>query len=94
MKKVLVACGAGAVTSTSAIMKIKERLKEEGMKAEVDQYKVMEVKSNADNYDLVVSTTNFNADSIDTPYVQGLSLVTGVGVDKTLDEIVSILKED
>lgn len=43
MKKILVACGNGVATSTMVASKIREKLKEEGINAIVEQAKLLEI---------------------------------------------------
>lgn len=55
MKNILVACGNGAATSTMVAIKIREALEEKNIKANVNQCKLTEIPSKADDYDLVVT---------------------------------------
>lgn len=90
MKKLLVVCGAGHATSTIAVYKIEEWLKEEGLRneVEIDQSKISDELKNLDNYDAVVSTT-IVPDSVKDKVINGLGLLTGMGTD----EIYSSLKK-
>ncbi|HLU53046.1 MAG TPA: PTS sugar transporter subunit IIB [Acidimicrobiia bacterium] len=92
MKRVLIACGTGIATSTVVADKVRKHLKANGIEAKVDQTKVSELHRGAKGYDLVVATTNVPK-SVEAPVVNGLPFLTGVGVDKVLDEIVEHLQD-
>ncbi len=85
-KRILIVCGTGVATSTVVAQKVKEYCEAQGLEVAVDQAKVMETLRGADDYDLVVSTTQLPS-SVSTPSVNGLPFLTGVGVDQTLEEI-------
>lgn len=91
MKKILVVCGAGVATSTVAVKKIEECLAQRGVTAQVDQCKVTEVPYKVDAYDLIVTTSLLGAVG-DTPVVQTVSFLTGIGIDKDMDRIVELLE--
>jgi|LGOV01.1.fsa_nt_gb PTS system galactitol-specific IIB component len=92
MKKVLVACGTGIATSTMAAKKLEAALAARGLDKEVkiSQCKVSELPYRADEFDLIIVTSRV-AQEINTPIVQGLPFLTGVGIDKTVDEVVEKL---
>ena len=91
-KKLLVACGSGIATSTVAATKIKEALQAlgKGDKVNIQQGRVSELVAKADQYDLIVTTARVSL-QLKTPIVSGLPFITGVGVDKTIKEIVEKL---
>lgn len=91
MKKVLVACGNGIATSTVVATKVKKRLEEEGIQAMITQCKLLEVPSKAQDYDLIVTTGNYEG-KISTPIIGAISLLTGIGQEETLAKIVAQLK--
>ncbi|KJY57832.1 PTS sugar transporter subunit IIB [Lactobacillus melliventris] len=90
-KHILVACGNGIATSTVVASKIKKYLSENGIDVQTTQTRLTEVPSKVANYDLLVTTGQFSGDTHGTPYILGLSLLTGVGADKTLSEIEDAL---
>lgn len=90
-RRILIVCGTGIATSTVVAQKVKEYCEAQGIEVAVDQGKVMDILRGADDYDLVVSTTQVPA-SVSTPSVNGLPFLTGVGVDQTLEEIKSKLQ--
>lgn len=91
MKRILVACGNGIATSTVVASKIRDYAEQEGVSIMTDQCKLMEVPGKGDNYDLVVTTGQFGGE-VNTPVVGGMSLLTGIGQEDTLKEIMEYLK--
>lgn len=91
-KKILVACGTGIATSTMASDKIQKELDKRGVGSGIiiNQCKVAEVPSMANNYDLIVSTTQVSS-SVERPVISGLAFLTGIGLDKVVDEIIEKL---
>jgi len=92
MKNILVACGNGIATSTIVASKIKDFLSEQGVMVMTTQCKLMEVPGKADSYDLVVTTGQYGGE-VKTPIVGGISLLTGIGREETLKEILSYVSE-
>lgn len=92
MKKILLCCGSGIATSTAAANKLKTKLEERGFGGQftTTQCKVNEVASKAADYDLVVSTAVITQD-IGIPVILGIPFLTGIGLDKTIDDIVAKL---
>lgn len=91
MKRVLIACGNGIATSTVVSSKIREFAEEKNVKLETYQCKLMEVPGKAEDFDLVVTTGTFGGD-VDTPIVRAMSLLTGIGEEETLQEILDKLE--
>ncbi|QAS70343.1 PTS sugar transporter subunit IIB [Oenococcus sicerae] len=95
MKKIFVACGAGVVTSTIAITKLKEGLEERNIPEDnykIGQGSVGEIESNAGDYDAVLVTSQYESDNVNIPIINGISLLTGVGADSVIDQIASIIQ--
>lgn len=97
MKKIIVACGAGVVTSTTAMNKIKEELSDRGYTEGTDykliQTSVQSVPSMTDEADMAVTTTQYDNDEIKIPVLNGLPLLTGIGADEVIDQIEELVKE-
>lgn len=89
-KRILVACGTAIATSTVVAQKLKEMLKERGHDVDIDQCKAVEAPSRADNFDLIVATTPVGNVG-DTPVIQTVSFLSGVGVEKDLEKIIETL---
>lgn len=95
MYKIIVSCGTGIATSTAVRHKVIEILKERGYgadKVEIGQCRVSDLPTFASNYDLIISTTALPS-TIKTPYVLGLAFLTGIGVDKVMDQIIQKIDE-
>jgi len=91
MKKVLVACGNGIATSTVVATKIREYAEEQGVDISTSQTKLLEVPSKASDFDLIVTTGEYK-NELGVPIINGLSLITGMGEEETLEEIVNKLE--
>ncbi|KGF06187.1 PTS sugar transporter subunit IIB [Anaerococcus lactolyticus] len=92
MTNILVACGNGVATSTMVALKIKEALKKENLNVNVTQCKLMEIPSKAADYDLIVTTGRYTQE-INKPIIGGMPLLTGIGEEEKLKEIVEFVKE-
>ena len=92
MKRVLVACGNGIATSTVVGTKIKEKCEDSGIMVSVTQCKLLEVESKAENFDLLVTTGKFTGGNVGIPVIGAISLLTGIGEEDTLEEIIAALR--
>ena len=82
MKTLLIVCGAGHATSTIAVAKVQEWLNQNKYTdVNIYQSKLADELNKIDDYDAVISTT-IVADSIKDKVINGLPLLTGVGVDQ------------
>ncbi len=82
MKTLLIVCGAGHATSTIAVAKVQEWLNQNKYAdVKIYQSKLADELNKIDDYDAVISTT-IVADSIKDKVINGLPLLTGVGVDQ------------
>ena len=82
MKTLLIVCGAGHATSTIAVAKVQEWLNQNNYAdVKIYQSKLADELNKIDDYDAVISTT-IVADSIKDKVINGLPLLTGVGVDQ------------
>ena len=82
MKTLLIVCGAGHATSTIAVAKVQEWLNQNKYTdVKIYQSKLADELNKIDEYDAVISTT-IVADSIKDKVINGLPLLTGVGVDQ------------
>lgn len=93
MKKILIACGNGIATSTVVATKVKNYLAENGVQAETTQTKLMEVQGKACSYDLLITTGQFDGGKIGIPVVKGMSILTGIGMEDTMKEILGKITE-
>ena len=82
MKTLLIVCGAGHATSTIAVAKVQEWLNQNKYTdVKIYQSKLADELNKIDDYDAVISTI-IVADSIKDKVINGLPLLTGVGVDQ------------
>ncbi len=95
MKTVYLVCATGIATSTMLRMKVEEFLAEQGIQASVYQFRVTELNPARIDADVIIATTGLPADFAETvPVINGVPLITGVGQDKTFEELLSILKTE
>lgn len=92
MKRVLIACGNGIATSTVVASKVKEYLTSKGVEVTTSQTKLMEVTSKVQDYDLLVTTGQFEGQTGEVPVVKGMPILTGINSEQTMEEILSYLK--
>jgi PTS system galactitol-specific IIB component len=91
-KRVAVICGASVVTSTIIADKLRKLFREEGVEAEVYGGLTSQADELAEKADLIV-TTAFLRSEYRVPVVNGVSFLTGVGTEKTVQQILEILRE-
>lgn len=94
--KTIIACGSGIATSTMVRSKIEKGLEERGILLDVTQCKIGELEGMAKTLkpDFVVHTVVLPKDQkFDCPVFSGVPFLTGVGMKKTLDEIVEAIKK-
>ncbi len=54
---------------------------------------MIELHDKGDGYDLIVTSGKFSDPDIKTPVIMGISLLTGIGADKTLEQIYQAVKD-
>jgi len=89
-KKVLIICGTGVATSTVVAIKIKDFCASRNIPVVVTQGKVMDIVRGIEGYDLIVATTPIPS-TVKIPVIQGLSFLTGIGTEATLEKIAQAL---
>lgn len=87
MKNILFVCGSGGITSAVAESYVVEACKSRGIQVKTRRCAPMEVDSNLDGMDIIVSTTVLKRE-FPIPLISGLPLITGIGKDKVIDEIL------
>jgi galactitol PTS system EIIB component len=90
-KRILVVCGSGIATSTVVAGKVREYLASHGVEAELKQCLTSEVTWEAEHADLIVATTQVPA-AVKIPVISGVPLLTGVGANRVLEEVLAKLK--
>lgn len=93
MKKLLIMCGTGIATSTVVKGKVEEWLKENNLSQEVKIYqsKVSDEINRIDEYDVVLSTT-LVPDRIRDKVIDGVPLLTGIGIDTMYEKVLAEIK--
>ena len=94
MKTVYVVCATGIATSTMMRLKVEKFLEEQGIEARVLQYRVTELSPDRTLADDSLATTEIPAEFEKlATVINGISLITGVGQSKTLQELADALKD-
>ncbi|SER64239.1 PTS sugar transporter subunit IIB [Parafannyhessea umbonata] len=91
-KRVLFVCATGIATSTVVEEKVCEYLREEGIDFDADQRNLGSVPSIADDFDLIVATTQIPFE-VKEPVVSGLPFLTGFGAEEALQKIKTVLAD-
>lgn len=89
--KIASVCGAGLATSTWIATKLGEILAERGIDADISEVKIMDLALYATNFDLIVSASALG-DAYGVPVIQTTSILTGIGLEETVEEIVAVLE--
>ncbi|WP_077613063.1 PTS galactitol transporter subunit IIB [Clostridium sp. Marseille-P2415] len=90
-KKVIVACGGAVATSTIAANKVVDLCKKNGIDVEICQIRISEIESYLEGADLIVTTSKVKRD-YGVPLLTGMPFISGVGVEKTEQAILEVLK--
>lgn len=85
-----VVCGAGMATSSVVAEKLKDELPKRGIEADIITVTAIDASSVAKDLDLIVTTTLLQAD-LGIPIIRAISLLTGIGAEETIKEIVNTL---
>lgn len=90
-KRVLFVCATGIATSTVVEEKVIDYCREQGIDFDYDQRNVTSVPSIADDFDLIIATTNIPFE-LTAPVISGLPILTGFGIEDTLKQIGDALR--
>lgn len=92
-KRIVIACGFGAVSSKTLVVKIEDYLREKGIPAVIENCRLheLEAKIYMNHYDLLITTAPIS-NSFGLPHVMATALLTGVGAEKVYEQIAGILK--
>lgn len=90
MKRILVACGGAVATSTVAADRVRELCRKNGIPADVQQCRISELGSRADQADLIITTAKISRD-YGKPVVHGIAFVSGINLEQTEAKILEIL---
>ncbi|MEN1967360.1 PTS sugar transporter subunit IIB [Lentibacillus sp. N15] len=92
MKKLLIMCGTGIVTSTMVGEKVKAWLRKQNLDDEVriHQSSVSDGLKRIDEYDIVISTT-IVPDEVKDKVINGVPLITGNDVEEVYQKMLEII---
>lgn len=93
-KKIYTVCGSGVATSVMCAKKIKDYCKEQNVEVDVSPISFGQLSGNTIRADLIVSVNSKLELDNGIPVISGTPLLTGVGQEGTLKQIVDALKED
>lgn len=91
MKKVLFVCGTGGITSAIVEREVLTACQAAGISVQTSRCNPTEVYGRAQDVDFIVTTTALGS-NFPVPVINALSIVTNVGKEKTLEEIIELLK--
>lgn len=91
MKKILFVCGTGGITSAVAENLVQEACSRAGLSVAALRCTPTNIDSHLDGIDLIVSTTYLSG-NFPVEVVNALALITGIGTETVLEEIVRKLK--
>jgi PTS system galactitol-specific IIB component len=90
-KYVVVACGSGIATSNMVAGQIQDLCQRHGIAVDIHTCTIVELPFAASGADLIVTTSKYQRD-VGTPVVNGVPLLTGMGKEKALQEILVVLQ--
>jgi len=91
---IVTVCGSGVVTSSMIALKIKENLAERGWNASMLEASPVSLATvlTGKTVDCIVCASPVT-DDYGIPKVKGMGIVTGMGTEKVMNEIVAVLEE-
>jgi PTS system galactitol-specific IIB component len=90
-KYVVVACGSGIATSSMVVGQIQDLCREHHIELDIHTCTIMELPYAVEGADLVVTTSKYSGD-LGKPVINGVPLLTGMGMEATLQKILEILR--
>ena len=95
VKRILLACGAGIVTSTIARKRVEELLNANGYEGryEITQVSLAVAPEESRHYDFVVATS-IAPSELHCPYVNGVPYLMGTGMESSNAEILRLMEQD
>lgn len=92
MKNIIVVCGNGIASSSIMMAALQDLLDENSLEANLEKASLMDCTPERFNSkDLIVSSTAIDNPEITTPVIVGVSLLTGIGEEETLEQIKGYL---
>ena len=93
-KFIFVCCGAGNLTSFMVAEGIRKELKKRKITGvTVEHGRMMDITTNKDRIDILVSSTNLKGGNYDFPVLSGVSFITGdeEGQKEFLEQLVALV---
>ncbi len=90
--RIIVVCGSGVAMAMHAAYKLRESLEKEKLYPHIDGTGNNELPARIANYDIVVSNCEVTVDT-DKPIFNAIPLITGVGEDELVKEIIEKVRE-
>lgn len=91
MKKILFVCGTGGITSTVAENYVIDACKKAKVDVQTIRCSPGEIQSKLNDIDFIVATTAIG-NNYPVPVISGVALLTGIGRDKVLEQIIEMVK--
>ena len=92
--KILIVCGTSIATATLGAALIREEFEKRKFPLNIKQAKVLDIQSSINSYkpDIVVAMAHTNENQ-DVPKINGMPLLTKIGLDTFWEEMFDIVKE-
>jgi galactitol PTS system EIIB component len=92
--RILAFCASGVATSTLLAKTAQSRLEDLGYRIETDTCGPGSILNRMENFDLLLTSADPKSFKIPSgkPVVRAVGLLTGIGEDECIEEIVNILK--
>jgi PTS system galactitol-specific IIB component len=91
MKRVLVPCASGVATSTMAAEKLKALCRDRHLEVEVQPVSFKELERRAGSADLIVTIAPYERTDYRVPVLNGIPLLTGMGLEALLNQVETVL---
>ncbi len=92
LKVIMVACGSGVASSETVAYKLRNLLKQRNLQAEVRVANFRSLKNIVNQSDILVHIAPNDPTDYGVPTVSGIPFLTGIGLEKVMDEIERLLK--
>lgn len=93
---ILLVCAAGFATTSMMKTRIEERLADQGFDIEsvdIQTTTISSIMNYIDRADLIITTLSLDPSEYSVPIINGTPLLTGIGTEKVLEDLVNYLEE-
>lgn len=91
-KRIVVACGSGVATSSTVAEKVKELCAKRKLSVEVKVVDFKSLKTHVATSDCFVSIAPYDKTDYGIPVISGIPFLTGMGLDKAMDDLEKVIK--